>query len=209
MLVGPTRAWLLAAALCEVFVAPGCSPATITPGDGGPSSTGPPAICPATFAQVASATCSVEGQSCTYLAPCATFPSNAVCVCSGGSFGCTGLGDAGTSCPVLSTTQPCPMTEKSASGLFCSDLGLICTYPSACPGIPTFDSCQCVGGRTADEQTHFECSRSCVILGDAAAQSPAGSPPDATTAPDAQLDDAQPNAPAEAAPSPDGATGDP
>jgi hypothetical protein len=201
MLVAPTRARFLAGAFCAIFVVPACSPASSAPGGGGPSGALP--ACPATFAAVAGASCSIEGQSCTYLAPCTTFASNATCVCTGGSFSCTGFGDASTSCPVLSTTEQCPATEKSASGLFCSDLGLVCTYPSVCPGIPTFDSCQCIGARSADEKNHFECSGSCILLGDATAPSPEASPPDAA-ATDAD-DDARSISPADSAPPPDGA----
>jgi hypothetical protein len=203
MLVGRTRASFLTLAFCVIFVVPACSPSA-SGTSGGPLSTQP--ACPASFAAVGGASCSVEGQACTYLVPCPTFPSNATCVCRGGSFSCTGFGDASTSCPALSTTQACPVTEKSASGLFCSDLGLICTYASVCRGIPTFDSCQCIGARSADEQSHFECSRPCVLLGDATAPSPEASPPDAAGT-DAE-EDARSSPPADSAPSPDGA-GDP
>ena len=187
--MGSTRASFLAAAASAVFagaLVPACSPASLSLDDGGASSQSAPSpACPPSFTAVASASCSVEGQVCPYLAPCATFAANATCVCTGGAFVCTGFGDAGVSCPVLTTTQSCPLTERSASGLFCSDLGLICTYKSACPGIPTFDSCQCVGPRTVDEQSHFECNMPCIPLGDAAAPLPAdGSVSDATTGSD-------------------------
>jgi hypothetical protein len=202
MLVGRTRASFLALAFCGILAVPACSSASGT--SGGPLSTQP--ACPASFAAVGGASCSVEGQACTYLVPCPTFASNANCVCRGGSFSCTGFGDASTSCPALSTTQACPVTEKSASGLFCSDLGLICTYASVCPGIPTFDSCQCIGARSADEQSHFECSRPCVLLGDATAPSPEASPPDAAGTDAAE--DARSSPPVDSSSSPDGA-GDP
>ena len=200
MLVGPTRARFLAAvSAVAVGAVIACNSAVIAPlgsGDTPLSKALPP--CPARFADVATATCSVEGQSCTFLGPCATFPSNVTCICTGGTFTCDGFAEAGTACPVL-TTQPCPVSEKVASGLFCSEPGLICTYPSACAGIPAYDSCQCIGGVTADDQPHFECAAACVRVADATA------PRMDATAPDAQ---AQGDAPADAAPSIDGA-GDP
>jgi hypothetical protein len=206
MLVGPTRASFLGAVVSAFLVGalvPACSPASLALDDGGASASSvvQPA-CPASFAAVASASCSLEGQACPYLVPCPTLPSNATCVCTGGSFVCTGFGDAGTSCPTLTMTQSCPLSERSASGLFCSDLGLICTYKSACPGIPTFDSCQCVGGNTADEQSHFECNMPCILAGDAAAALP---PTTDASAPDAMgSDDARAEPPMDAAPAADG-----
>lgn len=199
MLVGPTRASFLAGAISAVFVAAACSSVGSSRGSSSALSS-----CPGNFAAVANASCGLEGQVCTYLVPCPTFAANATCVCTGGSFTCTGFGDASTSCPVLSTTQPCPMTERSASGLFCSDLGLICTYPSVCPGIPTFDTCQCIGARSADEQNHFECTSSCVLAGDATAPSPEGGPSDAASLDEAQ-DDVRSGGSGDSAPPPDGA----
>jgi hypothetical protein len=207
MLVGSTRASFLAAAASAVLagaLVPACSPAGLSLDDGGASAQSAQPACPASFTAVASASCSLEGQACTYLAPCATFAANATCVCTGGAFVCTGFGDAGASCPVLTMTQSCPLTETSASGLFCSDLGLICTYKSACPGIPAFDSCQCVGPRTVDEQSHFECNMPCIPLGDASALPPADATvSDATTGSDA----AEPQV--DAAPPADGGANDP
>lgn len=215
MLVAPTRARLLAAAISAVSI----GALAIACGSGSSSSSSSSAVssaappCPVSFADVASASCSDEGQVCTFLAPCVTFAANASCVCSGGRFSCTGFGDAGTACPVLSMTEPCPTNETAASGLFCSELGLICTYPSACTAIPDFDSCQCVGGRTTSEGPHFECTKSCVPTPDGSApMAPDGSAPDANAADDATaIGDAPASdapAPADAAPSTDGA-GDP
>jgi hypothetical protein len=195
MLVGPTRASFLGAvAAVSVGAVIGCNgssnPLSAVSTYGGSNSSSaestpdaePP--CPTSFAAVASATCSVEGQSCTFLVPCTTFPANAICVCAGGSFTCSGLGDTGTACPTLTTTEKCPVSETAANGLFCSDLGLICTYASACTGIPEYDSCQCVGGRTATEQSHFECTMPCVPTGDGAATNVEdASSPDADAAP--------------------------
>jgi hypothetical protein len=176
MLVERTfSAALIVAVAAGLATACGADTATT---DAGLSSTGP--ACPASFGDVATASCSVEGQACTYLVPCAAFPSNAVCTCTGGTFTCTGYGDAGTACVELTTTGKCPLSELSANGLFCTDLGLICTYPSTCTGIPAYDSCQCVGGRTPDEQSHYECTSPCES--DAA---PMTIVPDATVVPDA------------------------
>ncbi len=151
--------------------------------------------CPASFVEVATASCHAEGLACTYLVPCATFPANAVCTCTGGVFSCSGFGDAGTACPAA-TAGKCPVAERSANGLFCSDLGLICTYPSACTGIPTYDTCQCVGGRTAEEQPHYECDSPCQSDGSTVAPpSPDATVPDATATPDADHPDAPVDAP--------------
>jgi hypothetical protein len=200
MLVGSTRASFLAAAVSAVLagaVVPACSPAGLASGGESTADAQPP--CPASFIDVATASCSLEGQACTYLAPCATFASDATCVCTGGAFVCSGFGDAGVTCPVLTTTESCPLSETSANGLFCSDLGLICTYQSACPGIPAFDSCQCVGPINADDESHFECNMPCILVDDAAV------PPAADASmPDATGPDAEPPVDAPA-PSPDGA----
>jgi hypothetical protein len=208
MLVGPTRAsFLVVVAAVSVGAVIACNgasnPASGVSTYGGSNSSSaestssadaqPP--CPTSFAEVATATCSVEGQSCTFLVPCTTFPANAICVCTGGSFTCSGFGDAGTACPAAATTEKCPGTEMAANGLFCSDLGLICTYASACTGIPEYDSCQCVGGRTATEQAHFECTMPCIPVGDGAAPNL-----EDASAPDANA------APADGAPSIDGAS---
>jgi hypothetical protein len=175
MLVGPTRAMFLAAisAVSLGAVIAACSAATAPSSGAPPSDAEPP--CPARFGDVATATCTLEGQSCTFLSPCLTFATNATCTCTGGSFTCTGFGDAGTSCPILTTAETCPASERAASGLFCSALGLVCTYPSACQGIPAYDSCQCIGGLTAGDQPHFECNAPCTPTADAAAPRADGS----------------------------------
>jgi hypothetical protein len=212
MLVAPTRARCLSAVISAVSIgalAVACSSNSSNSSSSSGVSTGAPP-CPASFADVASASCSVEGQVCPFLVPCVTFAANASCVCSGGHFVCAGFGDAGTACPVLSTTQACPINETAADGLFCSDLGLICTYPSACSGIPAYDSCQCVGGRTTDEGPHFECIQPCILTGDATPPAPEdGGASDAKAADDAPTSDGAADAgPVDAAPSTDGA-GDP
>jgi hypothetical protein len=195
MLSRRTRADLLAAVATVFIGAVVACGADTASSSAGLSSTPP---CPSSFGDVATASCRVEGQSCTYLVPCATFASNAICTCSGGAFTCTGYGDAGTACVALATTGKCPLSEVAANGLFCSDLGLVCTYASACSGIPAYDSCQCVGGRTADEQAHYECTSPCQA--DAApmtsapldASTPDAGPPDANPPADAQSPDDSP-----------------
>lgn len=199
MLVGSTRASFLAAAVSAVLagaVVPACSPAGLA--DAGESTSDAQPPCPASFIDVATASCSLEGQACTYLAPCATFAANATCVCTGGAFVCNGFGDAAVTCPVLTTTESCPLSETSANGLFCSDPGLMCTYKSACPDIPAFDTCECVPPINADDELHFECSMPCIPVGDATV-------PPAVDAglPDAGSDVVEPPVDAPA-PSPDG-----
>ncbi len=185
MLVGKTRASFLSAAVLVGGAAIACGANTLS--SGAAVSSSEPA-CPASFGDVATATCHLEGQACTYLVSCATFPSNAVCTCTGGAFACSGYGDAGTACVALATTGKCPLSERAADGLFCSDLGLICPYPSPCSAIPAYDSCQCVGGRTADEQPHYECTSAC--------ETDAAGVPDQSDASDASVPDAE--APADA-----------
>jgi hypothetical protein len=90
---------------------------------------------------------------------------------------------------VLTTTEKCPATEVVARGLFCSELGLICPYASACAGIPAYDECQCVGGRTATETAHFECTSACEGSLDAG---PSGAP-DATSSDAGSLDAGPPS----------------
>jgi hypothetical protein len=197
MLVGTTRAILAAVVLAGgTFAACATSPMTST----GQLSAGP--TCPASFGDVATASCTVQGQTCTYLVSCPAFPSNAVCTCSGGSFTCSGFGDAGTACVELTTTGKCPGSERSANGLFCSDPGLICTYPSPCKGIPTFDQCQCVGGTTPDDQAHYECTSPCEMDAAPMTSVPDASGPDAVSPVDAN---APADSPSDAPSSVDGA----
>jgi hypothetical protein len=202
MLVGRTRATFLTGTLYAVSIGAliACGATSSSSSSSASSTAQPP--CPASYADVASASCSVEGQVCPFLAPCEIFAANASCVCSGGHFACSGFGDAGVACPVLSTTEACPVTETAASGLFCSELGLICTYPSACTSIPAYDTCQCVGGRNATEGNHFQCIASCMPTGDASAPAPV---PEASTADATGVDDAQ----ADAAPSSTDGANDP
>jgi hypothetical protein len=160
--------------------------------------------CPVSFDQVAAASCGVEGQVCTYLYPCPVIAGSATCTCAGGHFACTtpdgGVLDDSSACPVLTTIEKCPQTEEAASGLFCSESGLICYYPSACPSVPGYDSCQCVGGRIDADIPHFECASSCEGIPDGGTVPADGSTPDAKV-----MDASQPDAPAEAAPPSDGA----
>jgi hypothetical protein len=150
--------------LLAVFAAGAVDACNTVTSTGLGNTAGPEPACPASLDAVSSATCTAEGQACSYLYPCVTIPASATCVCSGGHFECHSpdggsLDDA--SCPVLKTTEVCPASERSADGLFCSELGLICYYPSACASVPAYDPCQCVGGRTDAEGPHFECSVSC------------------------------------------------
>jgi hypothetical protein len=162
MLVGRTRVGLLGAGLAALGALAAVACSSTGQATGASSVAAPP--CPTSYADVASATCTVEGQQCVLPVPCAVFPASATCTCSGGQFACTASdSDAAPGCVALSTTEMCPRSELSANGLFCSEMGLICTYPSACPSVPTFDTCQCVGGLTAAQGPHFECSMACEV----------------------------------------------
>jgi hypothetical protein len=175
---------LVAAALAA------CSAANAPTGSGASASNSAPP-CPASLDDVASAVCTVEGQTCPYLFPCEPISASTSCVCSGGRFACGappgGAGDA--SCSTPAPAETCPSTELKANGLFCNEPGLICPYPSPCSGIPAYDECQCTGPRTANETAHFECTTPCEARPDASPQAPDASTPDATPS------DANPDAP--------------
>ena len=200
------RSSLLAGVLAVVPVGAllACSPASSSSGAVTQPAVAAPPPCPLSYELAATASCS-DGQICPYLAACEPIAGNATCVCSGGHFACTGVpgvdldaaaGDASPACPLLATTEVCPTTEASARGLFCSEPGLICHYPSACTSIPAYDSCQCVAGRTVDEGVHFECTPACEALPDAGyrdANTPDANAPEVSTGDGATTDATAPS----------------
>jgi hypothetical protein len=131
-------------------------------------------LCPASLTLALTAGCESEGASCSYLVPCEPIAASASCVCSGGQYACAVAGDGGGAittvdggalnldvCPVLATTELCPLSEFKAQGLFCNEPGLICDYPSTCDSTPAYDTCECVGGRDDAEGPHFQCNPAC------------------------------------------------
>jgi hypothetical protein len=122
------------------------------------------AVCPATPDETIGAVCAVAGLRCGPLYTCGVNQASLSCVCTGGVFHCTdGAGnrlDAGAvpACPPPARAGSCPSTERGARFASCSDQGLLCAYPSACPS--RFDQCQCFPGATTDGGfgLRFECT---------------------------------------------------
>jgi hypothetical protein len=214
MLSRSTRAGLVAAGV-TVTALYACSTPIVAPIRSELAVDAATAPCPATLELAATGSCSVEGQFCPYLYPCTPIAGSASCLCTGGRYTCTGPDGGGLgpgSCPVLSTTEACPATETSAQGLFCTESGLVCVYPSACDGgVPAYDSCQCVGGRIDADIPHFECASACaptVIDASSPRSDAASSDADAQTA---LTDGSTPDAPSSedgTAPPSDGAAQD-
>jgi hypothetical protein len=169
MLASSCRAGLLATAAVLAGAPLACSKTPVSALSDELTSDEQP-ICPASLDLALSASCGTEGASCSYLVPCVPIAGSASCVCAGGHYTCTtppdggAIDDGSAPCPTLATTELCPASEIKAQGLFCTESGLICDYPSACPSTPGFDTCQCTPARDDAEALHFECSPSCEEL---------------------------------------------
>jgi hypothetical protein len=124
----------------------------------------PEATCPATADETIGAACAVAGLQCGPLYMCGINQALLFCVCTGGVFQCAdGAGNplaAGAipTCPAPTRGGSCPSTERGAALSSCSEQGLLCAYPRACPS--RFDQCQCFPGTTADGGfgLRFECT---------------------------------------------------
>ena len=105
--------------------------------------------CPASVARTIGAACQAEGLYCAPTYDCALVQVPLSCTCMQGLFVCIdGAGntvDAGGTpgCPAPLDAS-CPSTETSATMAACSEVGLMCSYPSACEG--GVDSCECMAG---------------------------------------------------------------
>jgi hypothetical protein len=144
-------------------------------------------VCPATLEATAGQPCSVEGLACSPLYACGAVQATATCACEGGFFGCTDVtgralaaGDV-PACPAFDGGGTCPISERAAAIAACSEVGLLCAYPSACPTVRYLDQCECRPITTPSGATalRFDCGTPCP---------PAGAPapgPDAATAFDA------------------------
>jgi hypothetical protein len=122
------------------------------------------AVCPATPAETIGVACAVAGLRCGPQYTCGIDQATVLCVCTGGAFRCTdGAGNqldkgAVPMCPAPTRGGSCPSTERGAQLSTCSEQGLLCPYPSACPS--RFDQCQCFPGATIDGGfgLRFECT---------------------------------------------------
>jgi len=106
--------------------------------------------------------CGVEGLVCYPQYPCGVTPGIATCTCTGGFFACvdttgqsledgaaprctanggTEACPSGKVCPPMAT---CPATEAFARVQKCTEVNLMCAYPSTCAGARDYDICQCV-----------------------------------------------------------------
>lgn len=105
--------------------------------------------CPASVARTIGAACEPEGLYCAPTYDCALVQVPLSCTCMQGFFVCIdGAGDtidAGETprCPAPLDAS-CPSSETSAGSAACTEVGLICSYPSACDG--GMDSCECMAG---------------------------------------------------------------
>jgi hypothetical protein len=122
------------------------------------------AVCPATPDETIGAACGVAGLRCGPQYTCGVLSVSLSCICTGGAFQCTdGAGNplvpgAPLDCPATQPTASCPATETGAQFASCTEVGLLCAYPSACPG--RLDSCQCLSGQIAGGSGfRFECTR--------------------------------------------------
>jgi hypothetical protein len=150
--------------------------------------------CPASLAAALNASCGSAPQTCTFLYACNSFSATATCTCQGGRFACNDVADAAIqdedsapTCPASANSESCPAFESSANQSGCTELGLVCAYPSACPGNPDYDTCQCIPDPTGSGATpHFDCQASCTLFPDASlpeeagpSDAPSDAPPDA------------------------------
>jgi hypothetical protein len=190
-------------ALLGVGVAAGCSPDS-------PSSVALDAdvVCPATVSGAETQVCGVEGLRCYPEYACGILSAIATCSCSRGRFLCTDvLGNALNpgdvpACPTPRDSGACPATRSAADLASCAETGLLCAYPSRCPGSPGYDRCECFPEATSDGgvRLRFQCSAPCVDGGalgvDASYDAPSDAPSDAPIeagAPDADAStDARP-----------------
>jgi len=99
--------------------------------------------------------------------------------------------DSAPTCPASANSENCPAFESSANQSGCTELGLVCAYPSACQGTPYYDTCQCVPDPTGSGGTpQFECLASCVLFPDASLPDEAATSDAASDAPPDVLRDA-------------------
>jgi hypothetical protein len=163
--------------------------------------------CPANLDDALRATCSAAAQTCAFLYACGPFGATATCACHGGRFSCSDVtgspldAAAAPGCLALGDAGACPPSETAADFAPCTEPGLQCAYPSACPSVPAYDSCQCVPETEGGATFHFECIPSCEFIPDASATTDSAddandAPADASGArPDAPSSDARPDAP--------------
>lgn len=122
--------------------------------------------CPPSLDKTIGAACSMNGLVCGPSIACGLTELTISCVCTGGVFRCLDAqgnplaSAAAVTCPDGSEVVDagaCPRSEKAASLAACSETGLLCAYPSACPG--SLDQCQCFPGTMASGGfgLRFEC----------------------------------------------------
>lgn len=200
------RASLVASGL-SAAAAIACSSSSSTPAGPPPGPT-----CPPSLSAALTASCSSASETCPYLYTCDGFGAPATCACDGHSFLCTDSANvpftddgAAPTCTPLDASKGCPLSEFAANLAACTDLGLQCTYPSACKGTPAFDTCQCIPDPTGGGAVpHYECIPGCTVFprpdaapADAAIDASADAPTDSA------LTDSAPTDHADATPPPD------
>src|SRR5271165_6976796 len=110
--------------------------------------------CPATVALTIGARCTGEGLFCAPEYTCDLVPVPLLCLCNSGLFVCTDatgkslLAGETPACPPAADAS-CPLDENSANLAPCTEVGLLCEYPSTCnAGV---DSCQCTSAASVSD----------------------------------------------------------
>ena len=162
--------------------------------------------CPATLAETIGAACTVFGSTCGPTIQCGFSQISILCLCDGHAFQCAdGAGnpvdtpDAATCLTPLDASTTCPHTETAAELAPCQSTGLVCNYPSSCPG--AYDQCQCFPGQTRDGGLgfRFECEP-------ATCESPDSSDAGSTSTPAMDANSVADTAPSEASTAPSDAS---
>jgi hypothetical protein len=151
-----------------------CNSNELVPTDSGAEATPEDSeVCPTNVEKQNGTACEApDGYLCPTSFPCADppIPQQANCVCSGGKWRCSyASGEGGAiapgSAPVClegesDADNSCPLNE--APGVPCTVAGLLCyypgeqckgaTFPDTDAGLPSTDTCQCVGGSDAGSE---------------------------------------------------------
>jgi hypothetical protein len=156
--------------LAAALVAAGAVAACSSNDTASPGTPDAEAVCPATLDATAGHACAVEGLACSPTYACGLVQATATCACEGGFFGCkdvTGRALAAGDVPACPSFDAgagvCPSTERAAAVASCTEVGLLCTYPSACPAARLLDQCQCRTTTTTAGVTafRFDCGPPC------------------------------------------------
>jgi hypothetical protein len=110
-------------------------------------------VCPLRPEDTIGVACAFEGLRCGPQYTCGFLQVTLLCVCTEGTFHCTDSTGAEVvappDCPAESgDAGGCPRTAPLTTLDPCTDDGLLCAYPTSCPG--RFQQCQCAPGTFGD-----------------------------------------------------------